>query len=324
MHHSAILENVRMAVRRRQLSHNTEESYSYWIRRFLNAHEDRDPRVLSDQEIASFFTDLAAKRNVSDATQRIALNAVTFFYRDVLDRPLCGAHEVVPRKRNSCPPTVFTRQEVVKVLDHLDGAYRIAAGLLYGAGLRLHECLRLRVKDLDFTRSLLTIRGTDGEILRKTLLPESLHAPLVAHLKQVRRLHLEDLDLAHGQLPADSVKSDTHGCASSWEMQYVFPASHRSTDLATGAQRRLHLDESAIQRAVKRAVRAAGISKSASPHTFRHSFAVHMLDDGHEVETVSRLLGHRSIRTTMMYTQLVRITPRKTRSPLDLAIAEHS
>jgi len=162
----------------------------------------------------------------------------------------------------------------------------------------------------------------DGSALRKTFLPDSLHAPLIAHLKQVRLLHLEDLDLSGADIPADQGALDGIGeRASFWEMQYVFPASHRSTDLVTGLPRRLHLDESALQRAVKRAVLAAGINKSASPHTFRHSFAVHMLDDGHDVETVSGLLGHRSLRTTMMYTQLVRSAPRKTRSPLDLAVA---
>jgi integron integrase len=313
-----LLDHVREVLRTKQYARRTEDTYIDWITRFIRFHQMRHPRDLGAPDIEAFLSHLAVVGQVAASTQNQARSALLFLYHEVLqitiDEPQTIVHAKTPRRL----PTVLTRDEVQRVIRELSGTYRLMAQLLYGSGLRLLECVRLRVKDLDFEQRQLTVRDGKGAKDRLTMLPERVIAPLQDHLRVVMRLHEADLERGCGSVYLPSALAHKYPKASQeWGWQYVFPSERLSVDPHSGQQRRHHLSESSLQKAVKAAVRAAGIVKPASCHTFRHSFATHLLENGYDIRTVQELLGHADVRTTMLYTHVLNRGGRGVRSPLD-------
>ena len=289
-----------------------------WARRFVRSCGLRHPRELGPADVTRFLSGLAVDRHVSASTQNQALSAIVFLYRDVLDMPVGWLAGLVRAKRPQRVPVVLTRDEVRRVLRRLKGTPGLVAGLLYGTGLRLLEALRLRVKDLDFAANEITVRGGKGDRDRVTMLPERLKGPLLKHLAAVRGQHENDVAVGAGwvELPgALGVKYPQAG--REWGWQWVFPATRGYEHRLTGQRRRHHLHETVIQRAFREAIKAAGITKLASCHTLRHSFATHLLEAGYDIRTVQELLGHRDVRTTMIYTHVLRRGGLGVRSPAD-------
>jgi len=322
-HQSPSLENliasVRTAIRVRHYSHRTEESYVGWIRRYVGFHGGRHPMRMGEAQIRDFLNDLAVRRHVSASTQNQALSAVLFLYREVLHRDMGWVESVVRAKRPVHLPVVLTPEEVRAVLGEMSGVHKLMASLLYGAGLRVSECTELRVKDLDFENEAIMVRGGKGEKDRATLLPKCLEKPLKAHLARVRKLHESD---RAGDPPIQATLPDALGrkytaAGLEWGWQYVFPMPSVQVDPATGALFRHHAHESGVQRAVKEAVRQSGIVKPATCHTFRHSFATHLLEAGYNIRAVQNLLGHHDVRTTMIYTHVAGSKKLGVRSPMD-------
>ena len=315
-----ILDQLRNAIRLRHYSIRTEETYVQWVRRYILFHGKRHPQEMGRPEIEAFLTHLAIEGKVAASTQNQALNAIVFFYREIIKREIGLLDEVVRAKRPARIPVVFTRQEAKTILDQLDGVNGLMAGLLYGSGLRLMECIRLRVKDIDFDYRQILVRDGKGQKDRVTPLPEMLVEPLKIHLLKVKALHGLDLAEGFGQVYLPFALERKYLNANrEWGWQYVFPSQKRSVDPRTGAVRRHHLSELVLQRAVKRAIRAAGIYKPASCHTFRHSFATHLLENGYDIRTIQELLGHKDVSTTMIYTHVMKKGGKGVRSPLDLA-----
>ncbi len=313
-----LLDQVRDALRIRHYSYRTEQCYVDWIKRFILFHQKRHPQEMGGLEIEAFLADLAQEHHVAASTQNQALSAIRFLYKNVLQQEIPPLPNVVHIGRPKHLPTVLSHDEALAVIKRMTGKTHLMARLLYGSGLRLMECLRLRVNDLDFSNHLIIVRDENGEKDRTTVLPDSIVAELQTHLQDVKTLH--DLDLREGYgevaLPyALNVKYPDAG--REWGRQYVFPASQRSVDPLTGAIRRHHLDESVLQRAVKDAARKTSIAKDVSPHTFRHSFATHLLQNGYDIRTVQELLGHKDIKTTLIYTHVLQRGPKAVRSPLD-------
>ena len=314
---SKLLDAVRTACRLRHLSLRTEQAYLRWTVRFVRFHGLRHPRTLSAADVRAFLSHLAVEKNVAASTQNQALSALLFLYKQVLVQELGDLGEVVRARRPKRLPVVLTRAEVHAVLAQMRGTPLLIAGLLYGAGLRLMEGLRQRVKDLDFAQHPLIVRDGKGAHDRITMLPERLTVPLSRQLKHVKLIHDADLDQGYGAvyLPYALTRKYTHA-ATSWAWQYVFPGSVRSIDPRSGQERRHHRSESTVQKAIKTAVRRTHIAKPATCHTLRHSFATHLLEDGYDIRTVQALLGHKDVRTTMIYTHVMgRGTT--VRSPLD-------
>jgi integron integrase len=313
-----LLDRVRAVLRRKHYSLRTEEAYVGWIKRFVLFHDKRHPREMGLPEVEAFLTDLAVKQGVAASTQNQALSALLFLYAEVLQQPLDGPIHTVRAKQPERLPTVLTREEVARVLDALSGVHQLMAKLLYGSGLRLMECVRMRVKDLDFAQRQIIVRDGKGGRDRVTLLPERLVVPLQEHLRRVQLLHTQDLREGYGEvfLPA-AFERKAANASRDWIWQYVFPAEQRSVDPRSGAVRRHHLDESGLQKAVKRAAALAQIPKRVTCHTFRHSFATHLLEDGYDIRTVQELLGHRDVATTMIYTHVLNRGGKGVRSPLD-------
>ena len=313
-----LLDRLRAALRARHYSLRTEQSYVAWVKRFILFHGKRHPDEMGEPEINAFLSSLATDGRVAASTQNQALSALLFLYRHVLERPFPEMPSLVRAHRPARLPVVLTRDEVRRVLAGLGGEPRLVATLLYGSGLRLMEALRLRVKDLDLSRNEILVRDGKGQKDRVTMLPAALKPDLAAHLKRVRALH--DAALAAGggdvHLP-DAIRIKYPGAAKSWPWQYVFPAGGESVDPRGGEIRRHHLPETAVQRAVKKAVAAAGIAKLASCHTLRHSFATHLLEGGYDIRTIQELLGHRDVATTMIYTHVLNTGGRGVKSPLD-------
>ncbi|MCG8075364.1 MAG: integron integrase [Candidatus Thiodiazotropha taylori] len=310
-----LLEVVRQRMRLRHYSIRTEKSYIHWIRRFVRFHNRRHPKELGKQEIEAFLTHLAVDRKVSASTQNQAFNALLFLYREVLELKMPQLDSVRRAKKPKQLPTVLSPDEVRQVLSHLDGKYWIAANLLYGSGLRLLECLRLRVQDIDFNLAQIMVRGGKGNKDRCTILPASVIDPLQEHLEKLRTIHSQDLEKGLGRvyLPvALDRKASKELC---W--QFVFPASRYVADRDTGHQVRFHLHEKALQRAIKSAVRQSDLSKRATAHTLRHSFATHLLQRGADIRTIQALLGHKDVSTTMIYTHVIQKGGMGVRSPLD-------
>ncbi|BCO33177.1 integron integrase [Thiohalobacter sp. COW1] len=314
---SPFLNQVRDAIRTRHYSIRTEEAYLGWIRQFILFHGKRHPSELGETEVGEFLTYLAVGRNVAPSTQNQALNALVFVYRHVIGRPLGDILGAVRAKRPERLPVVLTRDEVRRLFQALDGPHWLPACLLYGSGLRLMECLRLRVKDLDFDHRSITVRSGKGGKDRVVVLPDPCIAPLQRHLESVRNLHEKDLRDGFGAvwLPHALARKYPRA-ATSWAWQYVFPASRRSVDPRSGVVRRHHLDESCVQKAVKLAVRKARILKPASCHTLRHSFATHLLERGMDIRTVQEQLGHKDVRTTQIYTHVLQRGGNAVLSPL--------
>ncbi len=313
-----LLDQVRATIRAKHYSYRTEKTYVQWVRRFVLHHGKRHPAQMGEDEVRDFLTHLAVKRQVAASSQNQALAAILFLYREVLRLEIGWIDGVVRAKRPSRIPVVLTRAEVRSVFKHLRGTPHLAVGLLYGGGLRLTECLGLRVKDIDFEYGQVLVRDGKGQKDRATILPGAVRDALLAHLREAKRLHERDLALGFGRVPLPFALARKHPNADrEWGWQFVFPASRHCTDPRTGKTVRFHLVDSAVQKAVKEAVRRSGIAKPASCHTFRHSFATHLLEDGYDIRTVQQLLGHRDLRTTMIYTHVLRRGSLAVRSPLD-------
>ena len=314
-----LLDRLREAIRVRHYSIRTEEAYVQWVRRFIFFHNKRHPDDMGRQEVEAFLTHLAVEGKVAAATQNQALNAIVFLYKQVLKREVGQFENLVWAKRNPRVPVVLTVGEVKSVLDRIDGVPGLMARILYGSGLRLMECCQFRVKDVDFAYRQITVRDGKGHKDRVTMLPASLAEPLKTHLEQVRAIHDQDLADGHGDVYLPNALERKYPNANrEWGWQYVFPASRRSVDPRSGVIRRHHIDPSMLQRAVKRAVRAAGLTKPATCHTFRHSFATHLLANGSDIRTVQELLGHEDVSTTMIYTHVLKQGGLGVKSPLDL------
>ncbi|MFQ6538708.1 MULTISPECIES: integron integrase [Aphanothece] len=313
-----LIQRYREELQTRHYARRTVKTYELWLRRFLRFHNLRHPREMGSVEVNSFLTHLAVDLQVSPSTQNQALAALLFLYRELLGRDLELDGVVRARNRRRLP-VVLSEAEVRAVREHLDGDPALVVGLLYGSGLRLMEALRLRVKDLDFERRELTVRDGKGGKDRLTLLPQSLVANLQHHLRGVRRLHQMDLAAGWGQVLMPYALARKYPNADrEWAWQWVFPQEHRWHDRASGTEGRHHLDPSLVQKAVKRAVAAAGVSKAASCHTFRHSFATHLLERGQDIRTIQELLGHKDVSTTMIYTHVLNRGPLGVRSPADI------
>ena len=335
-----LLDRVREAIRARHYSLRTEEAYVGWIRRFILFHQKRHPIEMAEPEINAFVTHLAVQSSIGASTQTQALSALMFLYRHVLRKPLPDLDTVIRAKRPGRLPSVLTRSEVKRILGRMNGTPRLVATLLYGTGMRLLECLRLRVKDLEFGNNRIIVRDTKGGEDRVVPFPVVARAEMPSWLSRVKRIH--DSDLADGfgsvYLP-DAIARKFPGSEREWGWQYVFPGEHRSHDprgkelrrrpgsaapVLTPAgqpERRHHLHETVIQRALRRAVLDVGISRRISCHTFRHSFATHLLEEGYDIRTIQELLGHRDVKTTKIYTHVLNRGGRGVRSPVDILFA---
>jgi integron integrase len=313
-----LLDRVRMQIRARHYSRRTEKAYVHWIRQYIFFNKLRHPKEMGEHEVAAFLSWLATKRNVAASTQNQALSALVFLYKAVLGQKLDWLDNIIRAKKPKRLPVVLTREEVRLVLSGLDGTPWLIASLIYGSGLRLLECLRLRIKDIDFERHELTVRGGKGQKDRMTILSSRLNLYLSRHLERVRAQFGKDelAGTASVELPM-AIARKYPDAAREWAWQWVFPATRLYTDNETGHRRRHHLHESVMQRAFKLAVRETGLAKRASCHTLRHSFATHLLEDGYDIRTIQELLGHSDVSTTMVYTHVLNKGGRGVRSPLD-------
>jgi integron integrase len=313
-----LLDRVRDAIRTRHYSRRTEEAYVHWIRRFIVFHGKKHPSTMGAGEIAAFLTWLAVRQRVSASTQNQALSAVLFLYRDVLHADV-GAIEHVPRARTpERVPVVLSRDEVRLVMKQLTGISWLVLALLYGAGLRLQECLELRVKDIDVDRYQIVVRRGKGQKDRRTMLPASITERLTAHLREAKEQHERDLADGVGRVVMPFALDRKYPNASTeWPWQFVFPAARICRDPQFGPPSRFHIHETVVQRAVTRAVREARLAKRVGCHTFRHSFATHLLEDGYDIRTVQELLGHADVSTTMIYTHVLNRGALGVRSPAD-------
>ncbi len=313
-----LLERMRLAIRARHYSRRTETAYLRWVRRFILFHDRRHPDAMGEAEVTAFLSSLAMDQHVSASTQSQALSAILFLYRKVLNRELPWLADVVRAKAPQRMPVVLTRSEVRGVLGQIEGVPALMATLLYGAGLRLLECARLRVKDIDFDRNQISVHGGKGDKDRVTVLPTSVKETLRRHLEQARRRHQQDLERGAGWVALPGALARKYPNAGrEWAWQWVFPATRTYVDPENGQRRRHHLHESVLQRAVKIAVYKAGVTKPASCHTLRHSFATHLLEDGYDIRTVQELLGHHDVSTTMIYTHVLNRGGRGVLSPAD-------
>ncbi|MBW8372299.1 MAG: integron integrase [Thiobacillus sp.] len=313
-----LLDQVRGKIRLKHYSIRTEEAYVDWIKRFVLHFDKRHPSEMGAREVEAFLTHLAVQGRVAASTQNQAKSALLFLYREVLEHDLPWLEDVERAKAPKRLPVVLTQEEAQTVLSRLKGTHWLVAGLLYGSGLRIMEALRLRVKDLEFTRGEILVREGKGFKDRVTMLPAMLVEPLKAHLKQVKVLHDQDVAEGFGEVYLPYALDRKYpNAAREWGWQYVFPSKNRSVDPRSGLVRRHHVQDQAIQRAIRQAVRDAGIVKPATPHTLRHSFATHLLTSGYDIRTVQELLGHKDVATTMIYTHVLNKGGRGVTSPLD-------
>ncbi|NJM87312.1 MAG: integron integrase [Hydrococcus sp. RU_2_2] len=313
-----LLEQVSDVIRLKHYSYKTEKSYINWIKRYILFHNKRHPRDMGGEEIEVFLTHLAVEENVAASTQNQALNAILFLYKEVLKQELDLQIDAVRAKKSRYLPTVLTKEEVLAIINNLSGVYQLVVKLLYGTGLRQTECLQLRVKDLDFAQEQLIVRDAKGMESRVTMLPTSLIEELKFHLEIVKRLHQQDLEKGYGSvyLPF-ALERKYKNADREWIWQFIFPSDRISQDPRSKIIRRHHLHESGLQKALKQAVQATDINKRVSCHTFRHSFATHLLQNGYDIRTVQELLGHKDVKTTMIYTHVLNRGGRGVRSPLD-------
>ncbi len=313
-----LLDQIRHAIRTRHYSPKTEETYVHWVRRFIFFHNKRHPVEMAEPEIGRFLSSLATESRVSGSTQNQALNALLFLYHHVLGKEIGYVNGVVRAKKAPRLPVVLTRGEIQALLIYLDGCEKIMATLLYGAGLRLMECCRLRVKDIDFSQNQIVVRAGKGDKDRYTMLPAAVKESLIKHLDAGKRQHQNDVERNLGRVLLPNALDRKYPNASQeWGWQWVFPATRYYIDRVTGRQYRHHLHESVLQKAVRETVRNAGIAKSATCHSLRHSFATHLLEDGYDIRTVQELLGHRDVSTTMIYTHVLNRGGRGVQSPAD-------
>jgi integron integrase len=312
-----LLDLVRQAIRIKHYSYRTEQTYVAWIKRYILFHNKRHPKDMGVAEVQAFLSHLAIVDNVAASTQNQALSALLFLYKFVLDQELESV-DALRAKRSRYLPTVLTKQEVQIVINQLTGEHKLLVQLLYGTGLRLSEVLSLRVKDIDFSYQQIVVRDTKGQKSRVTMLPATLTPFLQAHLKRVHCLHERDLENGYGKvyLPF-ALERKYPSAATEWIWQYIFPSIGLSKDPRSGVIQRHHLHESGLQKAIKRAVYQAKIDKKVGCHTFRHSFATHLLQNGYDIRTVQELLGHKDVKTTMIYTHVMNRGGRGVISPLD-------
>ena len=314
-----LLDQYRDQIRLKQYSPRTEKTYANWVREYILFHKKRHPREMGVPEINQFITHLVVDRKASASTQNQALSAILFLYRNLLNIELDEpALSFVRPKRGKRIPTVLSKEEAHKIIANLTGSYKLMVQILYGSGLRLMECLRLRVKDIDFENHHILVYDGKGGDDRLTMLPDSIIMPLKEHLQQVRALHQKDLDAGFGSvyMPQGLNKKITTA-HQQWIWQYIFPAPNLSTDPQTGVTRRHHIHETALQKAIRVATRITRVNKRVTPHTFRHSFATHLLQNGYDIRTVQELLGHKDVKTTMIYTHVLQRGGLAVRSPLD-------
>lgn len=313
-----LVDQLRDAIRRKHYSIRTEEAYVDWVLRFIRFHDKRHPNQMGMPEINAFLTHLATDAHVAASTQNQALSAILFLYRHVLETPVEGVLDAVRAKRPVRIPTVLTKPEIFRVIECMDGTRRLMTQLLYGSGLRVMECVRLRIQDLDFEYHQVIVRNGKGQKDRVTILPDSLSPLLGRHLRYVKLLHEDDLAAGRGDVYLPFALQEKYPHANrEWVWQYVFPAPQLSVDPRTGLRRRHHLGESSLQKAVKEAAQKSGIPKRITCHTFRHSFATHLLEAGYDIRTVQDLLGHADVSTTMIYTHVLKQGGLAVRSPLD-------
>jgi len=313
---SQFLDNIRDKIRMKHLAYKTEKAYVQWAERFIRFHGLKHPNDMGSMEVESFLTVLA-KQGVSSSTQNQAFAALLFMYREVIGRQIENVN-AMRAKRSVHIPTVLSVDEVKAVMCRLTGVYHIIGSLLYGGGLRLMECMRLRVKDVDFDLQTITLRDTKSNRDRVTVLPQSMIEPLKLHLAKVKAQHNQDLANGFGSVELPGLLARKYPAAEyEWTWQYIFPAGQMSRDPRSGIVRRHHLYETSVQKAVRKAARDAGISKPVGPHTFRHSFATHLLQKGYDIRKIQELLGHKDLKTTMVYTH-VAIVGAGIQSPADL------
>ena len=313
-----LLEQLRDAIHRRHYSPRTEETYVHWVRRFIYFSGRRHPRELGAPEVTAFLNYLAREREVAAATQNQALSALLFLYKEVLGQPLPWLDDLERAKRPARLPSVLTRDEVQRLLGQMQGVKWLMASLLYGAGLRLRECLKLRVEDVDFGYRQILVRDGKGAKDRVTMLPQSVIEPLQAHLVRVQALHEQDFAAGYGEVELpDALARKYPKAPYEWAWKFVFPSHRLSTDPRSGVIRRHHVYENYVIRGVKQAAFAARIAKHVSCHTLRHSFATHLLEAGYDIRTVQELLGHTDVSTTMIYTHVLNKGGQAVKSPLD-------
>ena len=313
-----LLDQVSDTLRIKHYSLRTEKTYIDWIRRYILFHGKRHPKDMGATEIQAFLAYLATERNLSASTQNQALSAILFLYRYVLQKEIEIPSDLVQAEKSKTLPVVLTHQEAIHVIAAMTGHTQLMAKILYGSGLRLMECLRLRIKDLDFGNRQIIVRDGKGEDDRATILPDSLVPILETHLKKVKLIHQKDLQDGFGEtyLPY-ALHRKYPSAARDWMWQYVFPSSTLSLDPISKRIKRHHVDPSVLQKAVRQSARSSGITKPVSPHTFRHSFATHLLQNGYDIRTIQELLGHKDVKTTMIYTHVLQRGGLAVRSPLD-------
>lgn len=312
-----LLDRVRNTIRALHYSRKTEHAYCYWIRFYIRFHKRRHPRELTARHVSQFLTWLAVHRQVSAATQNQALNAIVFLYNRVLDIQLERIDQVIRARRSRRLPVVFSRAEVRAILRHSRQPYRLMCSLMYGSGLRVMETLRLRLKDIDLERLAIVVRAGKGDKDRVTILPENLVPDVECAMSRVETLHRQDLSEGFGEVQMPYALARKYpGQATSLQWQFLFAANRRSLDPVSQKEKRHHIFETSIRRAVKEAIHQAGIRKLGSCHTFRHSFATHLLEDGYDIRTVQELLGHKDVKTTQIYTHVLKRGGNAVRSPL--------
>jgi integron integrase len=313
-----LLDQMRESMRARHYRPRTEETYCQWVRRYILFHQKQHPKDMGEPEINTFLTYLAVNEKVSASTQNQALSAILYLYRQVIGREVGDLDEVIRARKPKRLPVVMTREEVKSVLDKLNNDKWAMASLLYGSGLRLMECLRLRVQDLDFSNREILVRDGKGGKDRRTMLPQSLTPVLREHLTHVKKIHEKDLADGWGRvLLPDALERKYPNAPAEWRWQWVFPQENRWKNRVTGEEGRHHIHETILQRAVREAVARAGVVKRVGCHTFRHCFATHLLEAGYDIRTIQELLGHKDVSTTMIYTHVLNKGGKGVKSPMD-------
>ena len=313
-----IFSKLHETMRLRHYSPRTEKSYRLWINKFRGYLNNRNPHTLEGKDVKNFLTHIALHDRVSASTQNQAFNALLYLFRNILKKDLNDLKDTIRARQRRKLPIVLTREEVQLLFSFLDSPYILMAQLLYGSGLRLLECIRLRVKDIDFTNNVLIIRAGKGEKDRTTILPDKIKESLKAHLKRIKRLHLDDLKKGYdGTTLPDALEKKYPNANKEWPWQWIFPSKNLLVHPKSGKVLRHHIQPSSLQRKIKEAVRKSDISKPASCHTLRHSFATHLLEAGHNIRTIQELMGHKNVNTTMIYTHIVRKSYSDVSSPLD-------
>lgn len=315
-----LLDKVRQRIRLKGYSIRTEKSYVSWIKRFILFHGKRHPQEMGKPEIETFLSHLVMKHNVASSTQNQAFNAILFLYNHVLDADMPENVNALRSKKPVRVPTVMTREETLKLIAMMHGTHQLLAKLIYGCGLRVMECIRLRVKDIDFEMNQIVVRDGKGKKDRITVLPDGVKPALKEHLVYVKRLHQEDLARGYGRVYLPNALAKKYPNADrQWGWQYAFPAKTLSKDPRSGMKRRHHLHVSCIQKAIRKAVNLCAVAKPVGCHTLRHSFATHLLAEGYDIRTVQDLLGHKDVSTTMIYTHVLNRGGKGVRSPLDFS-----